>query len=146
VLPAEAPRFSKFEGTTFLSDFNNEQNRLRQNFITFEIEKQFGPQGITSTTVSSTTNRTPTAAEISAIEHSFRTPLQQFGTTGKINLPPNPVSASGDRLGPRINQSPTIISGRGVQRRRQRSGRRAGPTILTSDAGDSAVGGRTILG
>jgi hypothetical protein len=150
---------SKFQGTTILAGFHNEQQRLQREFVDATVEERFGRQGITS--VSSTVNAqgvrtpiggrgvgtTPTSAQRNAIAAEFRTPLVSIagGGFGPLPVPP--------RLGPTIGglakQTRTLLSGAGPFNRRAPSVSTA-PTILTSDSdepqGERRLGGPTILG
>ncbi len=133
-------------------DFHSAEQALRRNFTDAQIERQFGPQNITS--VSSTvgpggvrtpiagqrTSTAPTSAQREEIAAGFQTPteiflLRKVGKSKQIRTQPAaPAVALRD---------PTIISGAGIQRRR--AGGAPKPTILTSDA-DSPIGERTLLG
>lgn len=139
---------SIFSGTSFLADFNNAQQSLRQEFVAAETERRFGPQNITSRTSTvgpsgvrtpvpgQGVSTTPTAAQRSEIAFSFRSPIQTLfsGESSRITQPTVALPKA---------PSPTIISGAGIQRRRVRGVQ--APTILTSDA-DAPIGGRTLLG
>lgn len=142
-LDAESKRF---KGTSLLSEFTTETARLKQAFVDEEVERQFGPQNVTSRTsiVNAQGVRVPvpgqsaitrpTQKQIDAIAASFRTPLQKLQPGQPTSLTP-----------PARPRDPTIISGAGVRRRRIV----AAPTILTSDSdarGGSVLGGSTILG
>ena len=138
-----------FGDTSFLFDFNNAEQVLRQEFVNAEIGRRFGPQNVTSR--SSTVNAegvrttipgqasslTPTPAQFDEISVSFLTPLELIVTGKTANTQTRPPSSVAK---PRI---PTLVSGSGVQRRRL-SGV-ATSTILTSDA-DEPIGGKTLLG
>lgn len=131
---------------SFLDDFISGVSAIKQDFITGEIERQFGPQNITSTTAAGGVGRKPTADEIAAIGASFQSPLARL-VAGKPPLP-GLVERPGQRPGK--TPPPTIISGQrqqpGRQRRRAR-GEALAPTILTSDSGPGGeIGGPTILG
>jgi hypothetical protein len=151
---------SQFQGTTILSEFHNEQQRLQREFVDATIEERFGRQGITS--VSSTVNAqgvrtpiggrgvgaTPTSAQRNAIAAEFRTPLVSIAGGGfaTSQVPQRLTSAVGSSL---ANQTRTIVGGAGIQRRRA-VGPSTAPTILTSDSDEPQsrrrLGGPTILG
>ena len=144
---------SFFKGTSFASDFFNEQNRIRQNFVGSEITRLFGEQGVTSrsSTVGPSGVRTiigggpvastrPTSAQRGEIEARFQTPLQQI----LAHQPVSSVGTGGAGIGIQRRGDPTDVSGAGIRRRRL-SGAQAPPTILTSDS-DGAVRGRTRRG
>ena len=124
----------KFEGTNLVEDFARATAELKQEFIRLELENQFGPQNITSTTDPAGIPAAPTAAQIKAIEDSFRTPLD-LALSHEVPL-----------TGPTQPSKPpsTLISGQGASRRRGRGGPQE-PTILTSDS-RRGIGGSTILG
>lgn len=132
------------EGTSLLQEYRDEVERLRRAFIDTEVERQFGPQNITSRTSTvnaqgvrvlvpgQTATTRPTREQVSKITEGFRTPLEllQSGQPAKNVAGLNP-------------RSPTIVSGRGVRRRSME------PTILTSDSDSrrgGTLGGSTILG
>jgi len=127
-------------------DFHNAQLALKRDFVTSEVERQFGPQGVTSqtTTVNASGQRVPvpgqasstapTSAQIRKIEQGFMSPLQRLITGQPPSSTPSPATRRRD---------PTIVGGAGIQRRR--AGGAPARTILTSDA-DEPIGGQTLLG
>ncbi len=128
-------------------DFFNAQSNLRQDFITSETERQFGPQGITSQTTAGgkpipgqVAARTPTSAELKSIGSSFISPLDRL----RRGLPSGPQTQQADRSAQARQANPTLISGQGIARRRLGRGGDAS-TLLTSDA-DEPIGGGTLLG
>ncbi len=128
-------------------DFFNAQSNIRQDFITFETERQFGPQGITSQTTAGgkpiqgqVLARTPTAAELKSIGSSFISPLDRL----ERGLPSGPQTQQTDRSAQARQANPTLISGQGIARKRLGRGGTAS-TLLTSDA-DEPIGGGTLLG
>jgi hypothetical protein len=134
----------QFVGTSTVSEFHSTNVALRQEFVDAEIERQFGPQNITSQTSTAAgqipgqgSSTTPTAAERDAIAAGFQTPLQLrlAGKPANVLTPPRLTT-----VGPR---DPTIVTGAGVRRRRAQG--KAAQTILTSDA-DALTGSETLLG
>ena len=138
---------TRFGLTTAANQFDLAQRSLRGEFVNAEIERQFGPQGVTS--VSSTVgpdgvrrpvagqraSTTPTDAQRQRIEAGFRTPLQRILAGGR--------AGAAAPSAPSQPRQPTIVSGGGIQRKRATGAPK--PTILTSDA-DTAIGGQTLLG
>ncbi len=152
---------SLFQGTTILSEFHSEQQRLQREFVDAAVEKRFGKQGVTS--VSSTVNaqgvRTPiggqrvgtapTSAQRNAIAAEFKTPLVSVAGGG-FTPAQSPVPFT-RAIGSIAGQVRTIVGGGGFHRFRTPTASTA-PTILTSDADVSqnvrrpTLGSPTILG
>ncbi len=132
-----------FTVSQFELDFAKESSRLRSDFISGSVEREFGLQGITSQTTAGgkpipgqVQARTPTKQQLAGIGKSFISPTQR----ALRGLPTGPQSAQSQAS---RQPNPTVISGQGIRRRRL--GRGGGsPTLLTSDA--DLGGEETTLG
>ncbi len=129
----------------FEFDFKTATDQLRSEFVTFETERQFGPQGVTSQTTAGgnpiagqVQSRTPTANELTAIERSFISPIDR----ARQGLPSGPQTARSNAAVQARRPNPTAVSGQGIRRTRARGGSTRG-TLLT---GDDGLGDRTLLG
>jgi len=138
--------------TTYAFDFYNEQQALRQEYSGSEIDRQFGQQGVisTSSTVNADgtrktiggqdTSTTPTNEQRDAISSSYMTPFELL----VADLPSNPATSPAPAT--LKARTPTIVTGAGVGSTKRRfSQKSSGSTILSSDA-SLLTGKNTILG